>query len=163
MPKHLAPAVRADASMATNERNRRLELKLLAPKALRVKHGRFFLFARQRLRRLRLCLDLLDQGARQQIGRPDHRRVSPIGRSKPHRGGCKLQAVGHRFVCPFPGICAARASDGSWLACLMLKKPRMLVAITLANKMACGIWAMLTKQEDYRDPARCLRDLQQRT
>ncbi|WP_353806741.1 hypothetical protein [Mesorhizobium sp.] len=26
----------------------------------------------------------------------------------------------------------------------------MLVAITLANKMACGIWAMLTKQEGYR-------------
>ncbi|RWI01164.1 MAG: IS110 family transposase [Mesorhizobium sp.] len=46
-----------------------------------------------------------------------------------------------------------RAPDGSWLARLMLKKPRMLVAIALANKMARGIWAMLTKQEDYRDPA----------
>jgi hypothetical protein len=31
------------------------------------------------------------------------------------------------------------------------KKPRMLVAIALANKMARGIWAMLTK-EDYRNP-----------
>ncbi|RWK58167.1 MAG: transposase [Mesorhizobium sp.] len=47
-----------------------------------------------------------------------------------------------------------RAPDGSWLARLMLKKPRMLVAIALANKMARGIWAMLTKQEDYRDPAK---------
>lgn len=47
-----------------------------------------------------------------------------------------------------------RAPDGSWLARLMLKKPRMLVAIALANKMARGIWAMLTKQEDYRNPAR---------
>jgi hypothetical protein len=28
----------------------------------------------------------------------------------------------------------------------------MLVAIALANKMARGIWAMLTKMEDYRDP-----------
>ncbi|RUV87100.1 IS110 family transposase [Mesorhizobium sp. M1A.F.Ca.IN.020.06.1.1] len=46
-----------------------------------------------------------------------------------------------------------RAPDGSWLARLMLKKPRMLVAIALANKMARGIWAMLTKQEDYRNPA----------
>jgi transposase len=27
---------------------------------------------------------------------------------------------------------------------------RMLVAIALANKMARTIWAMLTKQEDYR-------------
>ena len=35
----------------------------------------------------------------------------------------------------------------------MLRKPRMLVAIALANKMARQIWAMLTKTEDYRDPA----------
>jgi hypothetical protein len=33
------------------------------------------------------------------------------------------------------------------------RKPKMLVAIALANKMARGIWAMLTKNEDYRDPA----------
>ena len=32
------------------------------------------------------------------------------------------------------------------------RKPRMLVAITLANKMARSIWAMLTKEEDYRGP-----------
>jgi hypothetical protein len=36
---------------------------------------------------------------------------------------------------------------------MLAKKPRMLVAIALANKMARKIWAMLTKQEDYRDPA----------
>ena len=29
---------------------------------------------------------------------------------------------------------------------------RMLVALALANKMARGIWAMLTKGENYRDP-----------
>lgn len=45
------------------------------------------------------------------------------------------------------------APDGSWLARLMVKKSRMLVAIALANKMARGIWAMLTKRENYRDPA----------
>lgn len=28
----------------------------------------------------------------------------------------------------------------------------MLVGIALANKMARQIWAMLTKEEDYRDP-----------
>jgi transposase len=28
----------------------------------------------------------------------------------------------------------------------------MLVAMALANKMARSIWAMLTKQEDYRHP-----------
>lgn len=42
---------------------------------------------------------------------------------------------------------------GSWLARMMAKKPRILVAIALANKMARGIWAMLTKEEDYRNPA----------
>nr|WP_245452000.1 IS110 family transposase [Mesorhizobium waimense] len=43
--------------------------------------------------------------------------------------------------------------EGSWLAQMMARKPRMLVAIALANKMARTIWAMLTKQEDYRVPA----------
>tara|TARA_R100000365_G_C2720384_1_gene53090 strand:+ start:707 stop:892 length:186 start_codon:yes stop_codon:yes gene_type:complete len=43
--------------------------------------------------------------------------------------------------------------EGSWLARMAERKPRMLVAIALANKMARAIWAMLTKNEDYRDPA----------
>ncbi|MFB8339739.1 IS110 family transposase [Brucella cytisi] len=43
--------------------------------------------------------------------------------------------------------------QGSWLARMLGKKPKMLVAIALANKMARKIWAMLTKQEDYRDLA----------
>lgn len=43
--------------------------------------------------------------------------------------------------------------EGSWLARMLAKKPRMLVAIALANKMARQIWAILTKEEDYRDPA----------
>ncbi|MGI0523089.1 IS110 family transposase [Rhizobium giardinii] len=42
---------------------------------------------------------------------------------------------------------------GSWLSRMLARKPRMLVAIALANKMARKIWAMLTKMEDYRDPA----------
>lgn len=44
-------------------------------------------------------------------------------------------------------------AEGSWLARMMARKPRMLVAIALANKMARAIWAMLTKNEDYREPA----------
>ncbi|MGN6450833.1 MAG: IS110 family transposase [Brucella intermedia] len=43
--------------------------------------------------------------------------------------------------------------EGSWLARMMARKPRMLVAIALANRMARQMWAMLTKNEDYRDPA----------
>lgn len=43
--------------------------------------------------------------------------------------------------------------EGSWLARIAARKPRMLVAIALANKMARTIWALLTKHEDYRDSA----------
>lgn len=42
--------------------------------------------------------------------------------------------------------------ESSWLARMMARKPRMLVAIALANKMARQIWAMLTKNEDYKNP-----------
>jgi len=45
------------------------------------------------------------------------------------------------------------APKDSWLARMLAKKPRMLVAIALANKMARGLWAMMTKQENYRNPA----------
>jgi len=41
---------------------------------------------------------------------------------------------------------------GSWLEQMLDRKPRMLVAIALANKTARTIWAMMTKHEDYRDP-----------
>ncbi|MFM8858889.1 MAG: IS110 family transposase, partial [Methylocystis sp.] len=41
---------------------------------------------------------------------------------------------------------------GSWLARMLARKPKMLVAIALANKMARMIWAMLTKGSDYQDP-----------
>ncbi len=40
-------------------------------------------------------------------------------------------------------MCAAR---------MLARKPRMLVAIALANKMAYMLWAMLVREEDYRDP-----------
>ena len=43
--------------------------------------------------------------------------------------------------------------EGSWLAKMLARKPKLLVAIALANKMARQIWAMMTKNEDYRDPA----------
>lgn len=43
--------------------------------------------------------------------------------------------------------------EGSWLARMLARKPRMLVAIALANKMARTVWALLTKHEDYRVPA----------
>ncbi|CUH39809.1 hypothetical protein JSE7799_02537 [Jannaschia seosinensis] len=44
--------------------------------------------------------------------------------------------------------------EGSWLARMLERKPRMLVAIARANRMARAIWAMSTKKENYQDPAR---------
>ena len=44
------------------------------------------------------------------------------------------------------------APAGSWLARMLERKPRPVVAVALANKMARGIWAMLSRDEDYRGP-----------
>ena len=35
--------------------------------------------------------------------------------------------------------------EGSWLHRMLARKPRMVLAIALANKMARAIWAMLTR------------------
>jgi len=43
--------------------------------------------------------------------------------------------------------------EDTWLAKMMERKPRMLVAIALANKMARTNWAMLKQEEDYQKPA----------
>jgi transposase len=46
-----------------------------------------------------------------------------------------------------------KISANSWIGRMLARKPKMLVGIALANKMARQIWAMLSKKEDYRDPA----------
>ena len=76
-------------------------------------------------------------GKTSKMGQRDIRRLLIIG-------AMSVVAAASRFGTP----------EGSWLARMMTKKPRMLVAIALANKMARCIWAMLTRQEDYRDPAK---------
>ena len=40
-----------------------------------------------------------------------------------------------------------------WLADLLARKPRKLVAVALANRMARIAWAVTTRQESYRAPA----------
>jgi transposase len=69
-------------------------------------------------------------------GQADIRRLLIIGAMS------RLNWMGRRSI-----------PERSWLARLAARKPKMLVAIALANKMARAIWAMLTKNEDYRDPA----------
>ena len=36
-----------------------------------------------------------------------------------------------------------------WLAAMVARKPKMVAAVALANKMARMIWAMTTRQENY--------------
>ena len=45
------------------------------------------------------------------------------------------------------------APGNPWLARLLERKPPMVAAFALANKMARGIWAMLKRREDYRGPS----------
>ena len=75
-------------------------------------------------------------GRMSKAGQADIRRLLIIGAMS------RLNRLGKRTI-----------AEGSWLSRLLARKPRMLVAIALANKMARQIWAMLTKNEDYKDPA----------
>ena len=75
-------------------------------------------------------------GRMTKAGQADIRRLLIIGAMS------RLNWLGQRTI-----------MEGSWLSRMLARKPRMLVAIALANKMARQVWAMLTKNEDYRDPA----------
>jgi len=75
-------------------------------------------------------------GRMTKAGQADIRRLLIIGAMS------RLGWLGQRTI-----------TEGSWLSRMLARKPKMLVAIALANKMARQIWAMLTKDEDYRDPA----------
>ena len=45
------------------------------------------------------------------------------------------------------------AVEGSWLARMLSRKPRMLVTVALANKTARIVWALLVKGGTYKAPA----------
>lgn len=44
------------------------------------------------------------------------------------------------------------ASEGSWLGRMLARKPRMLVIVALANKMARIVWALMARGGIYRAP-----------
>lgn len=44
------------------------------------------------------------------------------------------------------------APEGSWVARMLARKPKMLVAVALANRMGRTSWALMRKGEDCRDP-----------
>ena len=41
---------------------------------------------------------------------------------------------------------------GSWLEQMLARKPRMLITFVMADKTARIVWAVLTKNEDYKAP-----------
>jgi len=49
--------------------------------------------------------------------------------------------------------CRRGAPAGSWLAQMLPRKPKMLVTVALANKMARVVWALLVRGGVYRAPA----------
>jgi len=81
-------------------------------------------------------------GGRQRLGRISKAGQSDIRRLLISGAMSRLNWIGRRAIRP-----------GSWLARMLERKPKMLVAIALANKMARAVWAMIVKGEDYRDPA----------
>lgn len=81
-------------------------------------------------------------GGKQRLGKVSKAGQGDIRRLLIMGAMTRLTPMGRRGILP-----------GSWLARMLERKPKMLVAIALANKMARQIWALLTKQEDYREPA----------
>jgi transposase len=75
-------------------------------------------------------------GATSKMGERTIRRLLIIGASAVVRQACK------RSTGPSP-----------WLRAMLARKPRLLVTVALANKMARIIWALLAKGENYRAPA----------
>ncbi|MGI9355158.1 MAG: transposase [Rhizobiaceae bacterium] len=45
------------------------------------------------------------------------------------------------------------ADQGGWLGQLLARKPRMLVTVALADKIARTAWALMMKNKTYKDPA----------
>lgn len=81
-------------------------------------------------------------GGKERLG-----RVSKMGEQSLRR----LLIIGASAV-----VCQATrrgAQPGTWLARMLATKPRMLVIVALANKMARTVWALMAKGEDYKAPA----------
>ncbi len=81
-------------------------------------------------------------GGKQKLG-----RISKMGERTIRR----LLIIGGSAVVRQAAIRGAPA--GSWLESMLARKPRMLVSVALANKMARIAWALMTRQEDYKAPA----------
>ncbi len=80
-------------------------------------------------------------------GKPRLGRISKMGQRDLRR----LLISGAMAVVSW-AVRRGRTTD-PWLARMLARKPRKLVAVALANRIARIIWALTTKKEDYRAPA----------
>jgi transposase len=81
-------------------------------------------------------------GSVSKMGQTDIRRLLIVGASRQRRAFHATSVI--RWVVRRGG------STNRWLAALVARKPKMVAAVALANKMARMIWALSTKQENYR-------------
>ena len=81
-------------------------------------------------------------GGKQRLG-----AVSKMGERTIRR----LLIIGASAVIRWAGRREAQA--GSWLVRMLARKPKMLVTVALANKMARIVWALLVKGGTYKAPA----------
>jgi len=77
-------------------------------------------------------------------GKPRLGRTSKSGQRDIRR----LLIIGAMAV--ISGAKARPPSESSWLGRILARKPRMLAAIALANKMARMLWAMIMRDEEFR-------------
>jgi len=77
-------------------------------------------------------------------GKPRLGRTSKSGQRDIRR----LLIIGAMAV--ISGAKARPPAESSWLGRILARKPKMLAAIALANKMARMLWAMISKDEEFR-------------
>ena len=80
-------------------------------------------------------------------GKPRLGRISKMGQRDLRR----LLITGAMAV--VRAACRRGETKDPWLAQMLARKPRMLVAVALANRMSRIAWALMTNNEDYRAPA----------
>ena len=77
-------------------------------------------------------------------GKTRHGGVSKMGQTDI----CKLLIVG--AMSRIRWIIRKGVVPDNWLGRVVARKPRMVAAVALANKMARNIWAMMTREQNYR-------------
>lgn len=88
------------------------------------------------------------------------RQHSTGGRTRPGRTS-KIGQRDLRHLLIIGAMSVIRATEkrggapaGSWVARMLARKPKMLVAVALANEMARTVWALIARGGIYETPTR---------